>query len=182
MTKNKVYKEIQLKNVRLSYNSLFKTAVYKGEDTGKYTATFILDPVKNAIELKEIRAIIEDLLKENKIKSTQLTSICLADGNDTDKEEYANKFTLKASTSNRIQVLNKDAKTLISQEDNVIYSGCYVDTFVTLHFSEYGGKRICAYLNAVRFTNDGERFGNSGGNYIGKFDPVNDEIPFNDIF
>ena len=34
--------KVLLKNVRLSFPSLFKTEVYGGEDTGKFAATFLI--------------------------------------------------------------------------------------------------------------------------------------------
>ena len=34
--------KVMLKNVRLSFPSLFATEVYGGEDTGKFAATFLI--------------------------------------------------------------------------------------------------------------------------------------------
>ena len=56
--------KIKMQNVRLSYPSLFQTASFKGEDTGKYGATFILDKENHKDIIKEIQAEIHKRIKD----------------------------------------------------------------------------------------------------------------------
>ena len=65
MSKNK--NRIILKNVRLSYPSIFKHALYNGESTGKYGATLLLPKedvkTKKTLDREIKKAKIEGLKK-----------------------------------------------------------------------------------------------------------------------
>ena len=65
--------KIKLKNVRLSFPSFFQTEKFGEEDTGKYSATFILDKEDNAAEIKQIQAEIDRLMKEELKGNFRLT-------------------------------------------------------------------------------------------------------------
>lgn len=150
-----------MQNVRLSFPSLFQTAQFAGDDTGKYEATFVLDKVEHAEVIKSIETQIANLSKELKSKLAA-DKICLKDGDELDRPEFQGKMTIKASTKRRPLVVNRD-KSPITEDDNIVYAGCYVNAIVTLWPQNNNfGKRINAQLDGVQFNRDGEPFGDAG--------------------
>ena len=164
MTEKKQEREnIKMANVRISFPSLFQTEVFGGEDTGKYTATFILDKTEHAGIIKEINAKIAAITKEKfKNKPLPPDRVCLKNGDDMEREEFQGKMTIKAATKKRPTVINRD-KSVLTAEDDVIYAGCYVNAIIGLWAQDNQfGKRINATLYGVQFANNGEPFTSSG--------------------
>jgi hypothetical protein len=151
---------IKMQNVRLSFPNLFQTSTFGGEDTGKYDATFMLDKKDHADVIKKIQAGMKALANEKfKGKLPPDDKVCLKDGDETDRQEYQGCFALKASTKRRPLVINRD-KSPITEEDNIIYAGCFVNSIVTLWAQDNAyGKRINASLEGVQFAGHGEPFG-----------------------
>ena len=173
--------KIKMQAVRICWPNLFSTALFGGEDTGKYDSTFILDKKDHAETIKEIEQAIALITKEKwKGKSLSEDRICLKDGDDTDREEYQNAYTIKAATKQKPLVIDRDKRPL-SEDDNVIYAGCYVNAIVTLWAqNNQFGKRINASLEGVQFVRDGEPLG-GGGVDVDEFDVFEqetDEMPF----
>jgi len=167
--------KINLPAVRLSFPSLFKTATFGGEDTGKFEATFILDKRDHAAVIEKIKAAIGRMIKEEmKGKAPAADKICLKDGDQSDRAESAGTYTIKASTKKRPLVINRD-KSPITIEDNIIYAGCYVNAIISIWAQDnQWGKRINASLDGVQFVRDGEPFGD-GGLSVSAFDAFGDE-------
>jgi hypothetical protein len=150
--------KIKLSNVRLSFPSLFRKAVFSGEET-KFEATFLLDKNAQADKIAEIDAAIKAMMKDA-LKGAKLPAdkICLRDGDDVDYAGYAGHMSIKASTPKRPMVLDRDRSPL-AEDDNRLYAGCYVNAIVELwaQNNQYG-KRINANLLGVQFFKDGEPF------------------------
>lgn len=154
--------KIKMQAVRLSFPSLFNTAKFGGEDTGKYEATFVLDKVEHAEVIAGIKAQIERLMKEELKSKVPSDKLCLKDGDEMGRPEFEGKYTIKASTKKRPLVINRD-KSPITESDNVIYAGCYVNAIVSLWAQNNTfGRRINAQLDGVQFCRDGEAFGDGG--------------------
>lgn len=150
--------KIKLSNVRLSFPSLFRKAVFSGEET-KFEATFLIDKSSQADKIAEIDAAIKALVK-GALKGAKLPAdkICLRDGDDVDYAGYANHMSIKASTSKRPMVLDRDRSPL-AEDDNRIYAGCHVNAILELWAqNNQWGKRINANLLGVQFFKDGEPF------------------------
>lgn len=150
--------KIKLSNVRLSFPSLFRKAVFSGEET-KFEATFLLDKNDQADKIAEIDAAIKALIKDA-LKGAKLPpdKICLRDGEDVDYAGYAGHMSIKASNSKRPMVLDRDRSPL-AEDDNRIYAGCYVNAIIELWAqNNQWGKRINANLLGVQFFKDGEPF------------------------
>lgn len=166
--------KIQLKNVRLSFPSLFQMGSFGGESTGKYEATFVLDKKEHADVIKQIQTATDALMKEafkGKIASDKL---CLKDGDELGRDEFVGKMTIKASTKKRPLVIDRD-KSPITEDDNIVYAGCYVNSIVTLWAQNNSyGRRINAQLDGVQFYRDGEPFGDSGIS-VDAFDAFGDD-------
>lgn len=168
--------KIKLENVRLSFPSLFKKATFNGEET-KYEATFLIP--KSDIKTKElIDEKINSVIKEAKIKVPN-DKLCIKDGDDIfenndNYEGYKDHWSFKASTNKRPTVLNSD-KSLLTEEDNKIYGGCYVNAIVDIwpQNNSYG-KRINSNLYGVQFVKDGETFGSGDIDVTEEFDDLDD--------
>lgn len=149
------------KNVRLSYPSLFNTAKFSGEDTGKYEATALFDK-KDPEHMKMVEALkaqIAELLK-SEFKGTKIGAdkIALKDGDEGNQPGY---FTLKLSTKRRPLVVDRD-KSPLTEADGKLYAGCRVNIAGSLWAQNNNwGKRINGTLDAVQFFGDDEPMGSS---------------------
>jgi len=154
--------KIKLPNVRLSFPSVFHKASFNGNET-KYEATFLLSKKDHAALIEEIKAAVAGKMK-NDLKGAKLApdKICLRDGDLAEYEGYEGHMSLKASNSKRPMVINKD-RTPLTEDDNVIYGGCYVNAIIELWAQDNNyGKRINANLLGIQFHKDGEPFGGGG--------------------
>jgi hypothetical protein len=150
--------KIKLHNVRLSFPSLFRKAVFSGEET-KFEATFLLSRETHADKIAEIDTLIKGMIKDT-LKGAKLPAdkVCLRDGDDVDYAGYAGHMSIKASTAKRPLVLDRDRSPL-TEDDNRMYAGCYVNAMIELWAqNNQWGKRINANLLGVQFFKDGEPF------------------------
>lgn len=165
-----------LKNVRLSFPSLFQRSVFNG-DEGKFEATFLLDKTEHAELLKkidkEIKKGISENLQDARIPASKL---CLKDGNDQEYAGYAGCMSFKASNNKRPLLVNRD-KSQLTEDDDKLYAGAYVNATVELWYQNNNyGKRVNANLLGVQFFKDGERLGGSGSSAsVDDFDDFDDD-------
>jgi hypothetical protein len=156
---------------------LFQPGSFGGESTGKYEATFVLDKKEHADAIKQIQTAADALMKEAFKGKIPADKVCLKDGDDMARPEFEGKMTIKASTKKRPLVINRD-KSPITEDDNIVYAGCYVNAIVSLwaQNNQYG-KRINAQLDGEQFCRDGEPFGDSGIS-VEAFDAFGEEDDF----
>lgn len=150
---------IVVKNVRLSFPSLYKKAKFNGVET-KYEASFLFPKdgkVHNKIE-KELQKFKDNIFPDGAPKALKIR--CLKDGDTVDYDGYEGMMSLKASNVGRPTLLNS-SKTPSVEEDETFYAGCYVHASFEFWYSshELGGKQILANLRGVMFAKDGESFG-----------------------
>lgn len=165
-----------LKNVRLSFPSLFRKAVFNGDET-KYEATFLLDKdahaaIIEAIE-KDTNQRIKSELKGAKVPADRR---CLKDGDESSYDGYDGCMSLKASNNKRPLVIDRD-KSPLTEDDERMYAGCYVNAQVELWVQNNNyGKRINANLLGVQFFKDGEPFADGAKtSSVDDFDAFDDE-------
>lgn len=167
--------KIKLQNVRLSFPSLFRKAMFSGEET-KFEGTFLISKTDQADKIAEIEKTIADLIGD-KLKGAKLKAdkICLKDGDDIDYDGYAGNMSIKASNAKRPMVLDRDRSPL-TEDDNRPYSGCYVNAVLELwaQDNQYG-KRINANLLGVQFFKDGQPFGDGISANSDDFDVFGDD-------
>ena len=167
--------KIKLNNVRLSFPSIFRKATFEGAET-KYEATFLIDKESQADKIKELKSEISKRIKED-LKGAKLSAerICLKDGDDFDYTGYAGCMSFKASSTKRPLVIDRD-KSPLTEDDNRIYAGCYVNAMVELWVQNNGyGKRINANLLGVQFFKDGEPFADGESGSVDDFDMFEDD-------
>jgi len=168
--------KVLLKNVRLSFPSLFKTEIYAGEDTEKYAATFLIPKsdtkTVTAIEQACKQALVE---KYGEGKVPKGFKMPLVDGDDKEYQGYADHVCIKANTKKRPTLVNRD-KTPIVEEDGILYGGCYVNASIDVWVMDNSyGKKVLASLNAIQFVKDGEAFGNKS-DALDDFEDLDDEF------
>lgn len=168
--------KMKIQNVRLSFPSLFHKARFNGEET-KFEANFLIP--KDSPQAKAVRDTIDGLIKTD-LKGAKLgpDKLCIKDGDDLKYDGCAGHWSLKASNAKRPLVVDKD-KTPLTEEDNRIYAGCYVNAIVEIWAQNNAyGKRINATLMGVQFAKDGDAFGGGDRVSVDDFDEVEDEDPF----
>jgi len=173
--------KIKLHNVRLSFPSIFRKAVFSGEET-KYEATFLLDKDTQADKIAEIDKAIKAMIAEN-LKGAKLKAdkICLKDGDEIEYAGYANHMSIKASNNKRPKVLDRD-KTPLTEDDNRLYAGCYVNAVIELWAqNNQWGKRINANLLGLQFYKDGEPFSDGTTVSDDDFDAFDDPDDMDDF-
>tara|TARA_R110000824_G_scaffold341758_1_gene528180 strand:+ start:33 stop:566 length:534 start_codon:yes stop_codon:yes gene_type:complete len=164
--------KIKMQNVRLSFPSLYRKAVFGGDET-KFEATFLLDKTSHDKIIKqietEIKAVSADKHKGKKLPAEK---ICLKDGDTIDYDGYAGNMSIKASSTKRPMVIGAD-KAPLTEDDGKPYAGCYVNAIVELwgQKNQYG-ERVNANLLAVQFAKDGEPFGDGVVASVDDFDEI----------
>lgn len=167
--------KIFLKNVRLSFPSVFRKAVFDGNET-KFEATFLIDKANGADKIKEIKDAINAMIKDD-LKGAKLPpdKICLKDGDNIDYAGYAGTFSIKASSTKRPIAIDRD-KSPLTEDDNKLYAGCYVNASLELWAQNNNyGKRINCNLLGIQFFKDGEPFADGVKGSVDDFDAFGDD-------
>jgi hypothetical protein len=167
--------KIILKNVRISFPSLYKKGSFNGEET-KFEATFLLNKEEHADSIADIKAQIAELVKTN-LKGAKIAAdkLCLRDGDDVEYDGYAGCYSIKCSTKKRPIVIDRDRSPL-TEDDGKPYGGCYVNASIDLWVQNNAyGKRVNSTLLAVQFFKDGEPFSDGSTGDINDFDLFSDD-------
>lgn len=187
-----------LKNVRLSFPKLFKAVKSTETSAPKFSAAFLIDPdtAEGKANIKAIEAAIEHAKtkqwadKADKIyDNIDWDRKPLRDGNKATNDEgdvyagYEDMMFVQASSpeKRRPQVLDR-SKRPVTEEDNVIYGGCYVDAVVSVYpiaDKDKGGNGVFASIELVRFRRDGEPFGAGpvdADDYLDDLDDEDDDM------
>ena len=181
-------KKVMLRNVRLSYEHIFTPSAFDDTQKPKYSATLIIPKDHN--DLPALRRALFEAGQEKFPQAFAGTTwptgytCALKDGDkDVNQDgtllseknpEYAGCFILKADSTNRPLVFGR-RKEALTEQDGVIYSGCYINVSAAAAGYEFGKvkKGVKCYLNGVQFVADGERFGSDASS---DFDELDNEV------
>lgn len=178
--------KILLKNVRLSFPRLFKAKSFQEGQEPRFEAAFLLDPSDkaHAKTIQLLKTTAKELLTEHFGKTIPKgVKYCFGLSEDAGKEYdgYEDMFFLTSNNRQRPVVVNRD-RTPLSEEDGVVYAGCYVNANVTLWVQDNQfGKRINANLRSVQFVKDGEAFGIEPVDADEEFEELDEDIDEDDI-
>ena len=165
--------KVILKNVRLSFPSLWHHSEYAGESSGKYEATFLIpenDPQIQALK-KAIKAVGEEKLGDG----WQKAKICLKNGDEKSYDGYEGHKFIKASNKNRFDIVDRDLHP-ITESDNLIKAGDYVNASISLWaINGKWGKFIQSQLNSIQYVKEGESFGNATPRATDDFQALGDD-------
>ena len=167
-------KKVILRNVRLSYEHIFTPSAFDDSQDAKYSATLIIPkdhPDLPTIKRAMFEAGQEEFPADFKGNTWPKGYTCSlkdadkeADNNGTllaeKNEAYAGCYILEANSTRRPVVMGR-RKEAITEDDGIIYSGCYINVSLGAAGYTYGKikKGVKCYLNGVQFVKDGERFG-----------------------
>lgn len=168
-------KKVILRNVRLSYEHIFTATKFQEGQPAKFSATFIIPkdhPDLNAAKRAMLEAGSETFgaafntkngwprgftcsLKDADIEVNNMGEV-LSEKNPA----YKGCYILEANSTRRPLVLGRK-KEALTEEDGIIYSGCYVNASLAAdgYTFENLKRGVKCYLNGVQFVKDGERFG-----------------------
>ncbi len=166
--------KFKLKNVRLSFPSIFKRSEFNGQE-GKFEATFLINKEQQKDLIKEIEAKIALIQKDNKAKVSP-DKICFKDGDFVDYDGYEGHMSIKAGANRRPTVIDRD-KTPLVEDDGKPYAGCYVNAVLELWYQDNSyGKRVNCNLLGIQFSKDGDSFGAGDTDVTDDFDDEDDML------
>ena len=171
--------KVKLTNVRLSFPSLFNKSVFEGKE-GKFEGTFLIEKDDQAKLIKKVNDAMDQFLinkfGDKKKIPKALKRTCFKDGDESDYDGYENHMALKAGSTGRPTVINRD-KSPVVESDDVFYAGCYVNAIIDFWYSDHpkGGKQLLANLMGVQFAKDGESFSGIVVADVDDFDDIDDD-------
>lgn len=180
---------VHLKNVRAAFTqALFEAKQVNGEGTPAFSSAFIMGPDHPGI--KELKKAMEEVGKAKwgdkwpavKKAMEAQDRTALHDGDTkADYDGYAGNYFVNARSKTRPTVVNRD-RSPITEQDGIIYSGCYVNAIVELWAQDNSyGKRINASLKGVQFLKDGDAFSSGGAASADEFDDLGDQGDDDDL-
>lgn len=181
-------KRIKLNNVRLSYVNVFTPRAMEEGQEPRYSCQIIMG--KDHPQIKEYKkAILEvamekfpKLVKDNKMPAK--LGKPLRDGDeerDDEPEVYGDMYFFNANNKKRPTVVDRD-RTPLTEDDNVIYSGCYANVIIDLFgYDTAGNKGVSAAIVGVQFKKDGDVLGGAKGVTADDFDEEVEEDDDYDI-
>ncbi len=167
-------KKVMLRNVRLSYEHIFTPSAFDDSQEAKYSATFIIP--KDHPDLPTLKRAMFEAGQEtfpsdftpgswprgytcslkDADKDTDSNGELLADK----QPAYKGCYIIEANSTRRPLVIDRK-KAAVTEADDIIYSGCYVNASLAAAGYTFGKvkKGVKCYLNGVQFVKDGDRFG-----------------------
>lgn len=173
---------ITVTKVRLSHPHLFK----RDPNYGKFATNFLISKTtpEGKAAVKKIKEEYERVAKEafeGKVPAFTGNKYPIRDGDALNEEgdakgvEYHGHWFLTAKSDSRPNVFNND-KTPVSEDDNVIYPGCYVHGLINLYaVTKKDTRGVYVGLKGVMFYKDGESFGGSKAATADDFEDVEAE-------
>ncbi len=170
-----------LKNVRLAYGhglwTKSKPPKADASAKAKYRVALILP--KDHPQVKELRQIIQTVMEEKfgqkwaaVLKAAEIQQkSCLRDGDTKDGEGFPGNLFVSANSETRPSTFNVD-KSPVTQEDGIIYSGCYVNASLDIYAFDNVSKGNSAGLRGVQFLKKGDAFGGGTPADESEFDEI----------
>jgi hypothetical protein len=179
---------ITIKNVRLSYPSLFKATSFSEDQEKKFSATFLIEKGSDTEKqiFDEIRRCAKnafgDKAKSVVEKQDASQRQLLKDGDEKTDDSgdvangYAGHVYLKATSKTAPLVIDR-SRQKVTEDQNLIYGGCIVNAQIDIwsQKNKFGNFINCKLL-AVQFWEDAPAFGNAGRPDLNAFDA--DDSPY----
>lgn len=198
---------VTLYNVRLSFAELWEARSFEGADGRKSKArrkaNFLIPKSEakhpkrakfkgelmsfaEAIRRAKIAAIAEKIGMEKArvmVKKIKPDAYAVRDGDLETWDGYEGQYYVSAGNTRKVQTVHRD-KTPVTEEDGVLYSGCYVNAVLTFWFQKAGktadgqplSNAVWCTLEAVQYYDKGDAFGASSVDAEEEFDDVSGEF------
>lgn len=180
--------KIRLRNVRLSFPSLWTPKPPKKDSGGKpsYQANFLV-PKKDKATIALIEDAIDAAIEAFEEKNPKARFPDLEDLDKNKKayrdgenrrgeplyEGYEGCMVVAARNTKRPGVVDADKSPLV-EEDGKPYAGCYVNAIIRFWCQDTDGGALRCSLEAVQFLKDGEAFGAAPVDTDEEFDDESD--------
>ena len=167
-------KKLVLNNVRLRYEHVFTPSAFDDSQDAKYSATVIIPkdhPNLAAAKRAMLEAGQEEFPSDFKGNAWPKGYTCSLRDADTATDSagvvlaekdpaLAGCYILEANSTRRPLTIDRN-KAAVTEEDGIIYAGCYVNVSLNAAGYTFGKvkKGVKCYLNGVQFVGNGERFG-----------------------
>lgn len=153
---------------RCSYPDVFRKRAYQESDPPEKHryGCHVIFPKADTKQVEIIRQAILTVIKEKHPKDAEkqfkifeaAQKLPLKDGDLTGREELEGMCDFAAYEKKvRPLVVNRD-RSLIVEDDNILYPGCNIVLLAEVYYSDNGGARVTAALKGVQFVSDGEAF------------------------
>ncbi len=172
--------KLKLTNVRAAFLKPWKAETVNGEGEAAFSSSFIINP--NDPQIKDIEKAMQQVAKDKwgakwEAVYKQMKAgdkLALHDGDTKSQYEgFEGMMFISSRTKTRPLTINRD-KSPVTEEDGVLYSGCYVNVSLELWAQDNNyGKRINAQLGGIQFYKDGDAFSGGGS--------AADESDFDDL-
>ena len=169
--------ELTLKNLRLSFPTLFEPKEFKpGDGKPRWSATFLVEPGSEAdqkIEAAIIEAAKEEWPKDWQKRLAALkgqkNQYCYLDGNTKTFDGYEGMMALASHRSGKTKagsntpplIVDKDPKKQLTEKDGKPYAGCYVNAKVSIYAQSGENPGMRCSFSVIQFAKDGDAFSNS---------------------
>lgn len=181
-------KQIMLRNVRLSFPQIWTPKAFQEGQPPSFQASFLLDPTNkvHAASIVEIKAETADICAKywGQVPSGVKKCFGLADTIDPETGEpkkpyegYKGMFYLAGANKRRFQIVDRDGKTPLTEQDGKPYAGCFVNALISLWNSDHpkGGKRVSCNILTMQFAKEGTAFGAAPVEASEVFEALEDE-------
>lgn len=161
--------KLTLRNVRISFPTLWEPEVINGQGVPKFSAAFLLP--RDHKQIKELNDAIDQVAKDKwAARSAQIMKASKAkdrhplhDGDTKTFAGFEGHWYVNASNTVRPKVRDKDGQTDLIPTDGKPYAGCYVNAVIELYPQDNKhGQHVNATLLGVQFVKDGEAFAGGG--------------------
>lgn len=167
--------QVKLANVRLSHPKLHEKD-YTYNENGRYGASLIIDPntKQGKLNIAKIEKAVTEVGKDTwgkKVPQFSGHKAVLQDGDSLNNngeergEEVQGKMFINAYNRKRIQLFDQDKDPVGSDDDHLLYGGCYVHAIISVYAikddNDKSKNGIYASLDLLQHYKDGERFGGS---------------------
>lgn len=187
--------ELMITNARVSFaNGLFTATSVEGGDP-KFGADFIIEPDSKIYKIDDNGKKVEIKLKDaelevaneawkgkgaDMLEDLEASKKAIRNGNKRKNkagevyEGYEGRMYITAKNKQRPTLINSD-RSPVTEDDGVIYSGCYVNVRLSLYANtKPTAKGVFAGLKGVQFSKNGDSFGGSARANADEFDDVSE--------
>lgn len=195
--------KLMIQNARVSFaNGLYKASAFEAGQAEKFGADFILTDKTTVLEVRADGTKVKTTLKAaelavaneawkgkgaSMLEDLEASKKAYRNGNKRKNkngevyEGYEGNWYITAKNTQRPTLLDK-ARQPVTEEDGIIYSGCFVNVSIDLYANtKPATKGVFAALKGVQFAGDGEAFGGGGTARADEFDEVTEGADADDI-
>jgi hypothetical protein len=143
---------IMLHDVRVSFPHLWRKPVINGKE-GKFGAVLLLDKREHAQLADFVRQWVEYISVQEHKKVLPMDKLCLRDGDESVRTEYAGFWELHTNSESRPRIISHDGVNEVVDENQCrIVAGCRVNAKVEIWpMNNKHGRRVNASLLSIQY-------------------------------